>query len=97
MHPRVCQWWKSLREPKIVINSPCNRPDSTKIASVDDQDLDAPWVRQWWKSLREPKIVINSPCNGPELAKTARVDDQNVNAPLGMSMVEIAPGTQNGD
>ena len=33
----------------------------------------------------------------PESAKTASVDDQHVNATYGSSMVEITPGTQNGD
>ena len=29
--------------PKIVINSPCNGPESGKTVSVDDQDVNAPW------------------------------------------------------
>jgi len=64
-----------------VINSSCNGPESAKTASVDDQDVDAPWGSSMVEIAPGPKIVIKSPCNGPELAKTMSVDDQDVNAP----------------
>ena len=64
-----------------MINSPCNGPESAKTASVDDQDVDAPWGSSMVGIAPGPKIVINTPCNGPEWAKTASVDDQDVNAP----------------
>ena len=79
-------------------NSPCNGPESAKTVSVDVHDVNGgnrsgnpKWL------LIAHVTVINSLCNGPELAKTASVDDQDVSAPWGSSLVEIAPGNQNGD
>ena len=64
-----------------MINSSCNGPESAKTASVDDQDVDAPWGSSMVRIAPGPKIVINSPSNGPEWAKTMSVDDQDVNSP----------------
>ena len=64
-----------------MFNSSCKGPESAKTASVDDQDVDAPWGSSLVEIAPGPKIVINSPCNGPELAKTMSVDDQDINAP----------------
>ena len=64
-----------------MINSPCNGPESSKTASVDDQDINAPWGSSMVEIAPGPKIVINSPCNGPKLSKILSVDDQDVNAP----------------
>ena len=65
---------------ETVINSLCNSPESAKTASVDDQDVDAPWGSSMVEIAPGPKIVINSPCNGPESAKTVSVDNLDVNA-----------------
>src|SRR6187399_1400089 len=96
-HPGVRQSWKSLRDPKIVSNSPRNGPESAKTSTVDDRHVSAPEFRQSWKSLRDPKTVSNSPRNGPESAKIVSVDERHVSAPRGSSIVEITPGPQNSE
>src|SRR3954465_9974758 len=94
-HPGVRQWWKSLRDPKTLSNSPQNGPESAKTASVDDRHVNAPRGSSIVEFTPGPQKVSNCPQNGPESAKTASVDDRHVNAPRGSSMVEITPGPQN--
>ena len=81
----------------MVSNSPSNGSESTKTASVDDRDVNAPQGSLILKSHGDSKTVSNSPRNGPESAKTASVDDRHVNAPLGSLIVEITPGPQNSE
>ena len=84
-------------DPKIVINSPQNGPESAKIASVDDLHVIAPWASSIMEITLGPQTVSYSPRNGPESAKLASVVDQNVIAPWGSTTMEITSGPQNGE
>ena len=50
------------------INSPCNGPESAKTASVDDQDINAPWGSSMVEIVPETHVMgqINSPCNASD-------------------------------